>query len=145
MNMNKPAAQFPSPPDSAGAVARIGDLVPSARAALATLPAGQARDDGDRAIGLVERFVRGEAIDPRAIEETLMDEDENGLLIYDQTAPDAQQRNVWAAVTAVVGYAAWVAYDVSGQHPGALVENFGVPEALDIVEDALRTAREGAG
>ncbi len=50
-----------------------------------------------------------------------------------------------AAVAAVVGYAAWAAAVDRGEPSGALVENYDLPEALAIVEGALRTAQADAG
>lgn len=132
-------------PDRSHLRARVGNLVSRARLVLVTLPPGEARAEGERALDHADRFARGEPIEPRAIEDCLMNEEETGILLYEQSAAGALEQSVWSAVSAVVGYAAWAASAARSEPPGALVENYDLPEALAIVEDALRAAQAVVG
>lgn len=121
----------------------LARLLPRARAVLATLPAGPRRAEGERALDRAERVARGEAVAPRAIEDSLLNEDDKGILLYEQRGDDPRALDIWSAVIWVVSYAAWAAYAALGRPPSAMVEYFALPEALDQLEEALRTAEAG--
>lgn len=126
--------------DASDLAAHVADLVPRARAVLRMLPPDQAREEGEQALDLAERFARGEAIEPRVIENSLMNEEEVGILIHEQRASSQLEQNVWSAVALVVNYAAWAAATARGGPLSALMEYFDLPEAADVLEDTLRTA-----
>jgi hypothetical protein len=128
-----------SEPDPALA-GQLAPLVAAAHSALLTLDDGPQRREGEQVLDLVDRFLKGEPIPPRTLEDTLLDEDDHGLLIYEQSAGSERSEAIWSAVTGVVGYAAWLAYKQAGKPPGALVENFDLPESLDMVTDLVRKA-----
>ncbi|GJE73034.1 hypothetical protein CHKEEEPN_4596 [Methylorubrum podarium] len=69
-----------------------------------------------------------------------MNEEEQGILLHEQRASGTLEQNIWSAVASVVGYAAWAAATARGEPLSALVEYFDLPEAPDVVEEALRTA-----
>lgn len=127
-------------PDRSDLAARVAEFVSRARVVLLMLSPDEARQEGERALDLAERFARGEAIEPRTIEDSLMNEEEQGILLHEQRASGTLEQNIWSAVASVVGYAAWAAATARGEPLSALVEYFDLPEAPDVVEEALRTA-----
>lgn len=114
----------------AGIAARIALLTFAAGLALETLPAGPERDQGLRALDFAVRLAAGEMVDPDKITEAMLHEDA-GLFIHHDSVCGKPEADAWDAVLSVLGYAAWQGYQLRGETPDPLVENYALEEALD--------------
>lgn len=119
----------------AGTAACIALLAFATELALETVPDGPERDEGLRTLDLGARLAAGEPVDPDMIADALMSEDEEGVMIYHQLAPEGPQLEAWGAVVGVLGYAAWHGYKHRSEHPNPLVEGYKSLDSLDFTVD----------
>jgi len=75
----------------AGVAARIGLLAYASEVALATMAPGRARDEGRRDLMLAETLAGGGEVDPQTIIDALHDEQDAGLMINQQLAPQERE------------------------------------------------------
>ncbi len=119
----------------AGTAACIALLTFAAELALEIIPAGPEREEGCRALGLAARLAAGEPVDPVTIVDALHDENDEGVSIRLQLAPEGSQAGAWGTVVGALGYAAYHGSLHRGEKPYPLVENYALKEALGLTVD----------
>ncbi len=92
---------------------------------------------GRYAFDLARRWYDGEAVSPRAMEESLHDESDEGVLVCAQESRSRQDLPAWLVLASALYYTAYQAYRKAGERPGPLV--FEVDETeLDELDKQLR-------
>ncbi len=115
----------------AASAARVALLLFAAELALDTLPVGPEREASRSALAVAARVAEGSPVEPRAIVESIQNEEDEGPLMNQQLAQSGPQAQAWGAVAVALGYAACQEYLRLGRNPPTLVENFDDGDAID--------------
>jgi Immunity protein Imm6 len=143
--------------EHASVPARVTFALAVGRAALPQLAAdGAGHALAQRALSEAGRWVAGAPVSAAQLTDFLMDEREQGLLLFSQRCDDPARRLAWMVLETAIAYAAWQAWRTQGELPAALVSEVdddtlgllcqqaadaGVPQATI---DALRQRAETA-
>lgn len=114
----------------ANTAACIALLLFAAELALDTLSAGPEREASRSALALAARVAEGSPVEPRAIVESIQNEEDAGSLMNQQLARSGPQAQAWGAVAVALGYAACQEYLRLGRNPLTLMENFDDNDAI---------------
>jgi hypothetical protein len=128
---------------TAGSFAQLAAALPPERRALLALDGGEEGLKGlsdaaqiaeaRLALELARRMLAGDA-PAYAVEDTLQNEEDEGILIREQETGDRTEKAAWLSVASALAYAARVGYQREGELPGPLVSEVRDDEVASLEE-----------
>lgn len=97
-----------------------------------------------RALDAAARWAAGEEVDAGVLTDYLMNEREEGLLLFEDRCPDDACRKAWMPLQTALAYAAWQAWRSEGRMPAAMLSEVGEETLALLCEQAAEAGQSRA-